>query len=167
MTVVLAQNKDLPRVMEIFEKARAFMRRSGNPTQWGSGYPSWEIVKADMEAERCFLVKMGENVCGVFTFWIGEEITYRTIEDGAWENDAPYGVIHRLASSGEVRGVFDATLSYCLTQIDHIRIDTHLDNAPMLRALEKRGFVRRGRITVADGTPREAFSLAAKKGKME
>ncbi len=167
MTVILAQLSDVPRVMQIYDRARAFMRSLGNLTQWKNGYPSEAILKTDIAAGRCFLVKMGENTCGVFTFSIGEEETYRYIEDGAWDSDKPYGVIHRLASSGEVRGVLDTALDYCLSQIDEIRVDTHADNAPMLGALKKRGFVRRGRIYVADGTPREAFSFAAKKGKTE
>ena len=30
----------------------------------------------------------------------GEEYTY----DGQWKNDAPYGVVHRITSSGKVKG---------------------------------------------------------------
>ena len=40
--------QDLPKIMPIFEKARAFMRRSGNASQWIDGYPSEEIIRKDI-----------------------------------------------------------------------------------------------------------------------
>ncbi len=34
---------DLERMLEIYEKAKAFMSNTGNPTQWGDSYPSVEL----------------------------------------------------------------------------------------------------------------------------
>jgi RimJ/RimL family protein N-acetyltransferase len=48
-------------------------------------------------------------------------------------------------------------LTWCLEQRGNIRIDTHDDNLPMQRALEKNGFVPCGRIWCEDGTPRIAY----------
>ena len=39
-----ATEADLPAIMGIYEKARGFMRRSGNRNQWINGYPSRELV---------------------------------------------------------------------------------------------------------------------------
>lgn len=33
--------------------------------------------------------------------FLGEDESYRVIEDGAWHLDQPYGTIHRLASNGK------------------------------------------------------------------
>lgn len=43
---------DLPEVFAIYERARAFMRANGNPTQWGSSRPAEETVRRDV-AEGC------------------------------------------------------------------------------------------------------------------
>ncbi len=43
---------DLPRLMEIYDLARAFMRSRGNFVQWGGGYPSAGLV-ADSVAAGC------------------------------------------------------------------------------------------------------------------
>ena len=39
--------QDVPAILRIYDAARAFMRRTGNLTQWSGGYPSEEIVHAD------------------------------------------------------------------------------------------------------------------------
>ena len=36
---------DLDRLMEIFEEARRFMCRTGNPNQWINGYPQRELIQ--------------------------------------------------------------------------------------------------------------------------
>ena len=41
--------QDIPEILRIYDAARAFMRRSGNLTQWSGGYPSEEIVRTDIE----------------------------------------------------------------------------------------------------------------------
>ena len=79
------------------------------------------------------------------------------IENGAWRSDTPYGAVHRVASLGG--GTLAAALEFAKTKYDHIRMDTHRDNAPMRHLLEKAGFSYRGTIYVEDGTPRMAFDL--------
>ena len=41
--------KDLPLVMEIYDYARAFMRATGNTTQWIDGYPSEALICQEIE----------------------------------------------------------------------------------------------------------------------
>ena len=38
-----AEVKDLPKLSELYEAARQYMRESGNPDQWGMSYPSEDI----------------------------------------------------------------------------------------------------------------------------
>ena len=87
----------------------------------------------------------------------GPDPTYAYIEDGSWRSNSPYGAIHRVASLGG--GTLAAALAYAKARYDHIRMDTHRDNAPMRHLLEKLGFSHRGTIYVEDGTPRMAFDL--------
>ena len=87
----------------------------------------------------------------------GDEPTYRIMEDGAWPEDLPYATIHRMASAGQVRGIGQFCIDWCLRQGLPVRADTHADNVYMQRALEKSGFVRCGRIYTEDGSPRWAY----------
>ena len=157
--VRLASLSDLSQVMAVIDAARNIMRATGNLTQWPEGYPSRATIEQDIESCNFHLICDASGAAqGCFAFISGPDPTYDRI-DGAWLNDKPYGVIHRLASKGEVRGIADACLDFCLAQKDVIRIDTHADNRPMLRWLEKRGFAHCGVIYIADGSPREAFML--------
>ena len=40
MVIRHAEMADLPAMMDMFARARAFMASSGNPNQWVDGYPS-------------------------------------------------------------------------------------------------------------------------------
>ena len=88
---------------------------------------------------------------------MGEDPTYRHIYDGAWLNDEPYGVIHRMATSGKQKGVSEACINWCFQRCGNIRVDTHRDNKVMQHILTKHGFQRCGIIYVKNGTERIAY----------
>ncbi len=152
----------LDRIMTVYEDARTFMRESGNKKQWTGGYPSMEEIRADIDAGHLFVV-LGDDgpaeLLGVFYFRIGNDPTYERIYEGAWQNDAPYGVIHRIAVSKEShgRGVAAFVYDYCFSRCGNLKIDTHRDNLPMQRSLVKNGFVPCGIIYLASGDERLAF----------
>lgn len=148
-----AKQTDLERILEIYAIARRFMAENGNPTQWKDGYPQCCMLEEDIRLGRLYVVE-ADRICGVFMFTVGDDPTYSHIE-GEWGSSTPYGVIHRIAGVGG--GIFDAALEYCSSMIRHLRIDTHADNKPMQHVVEKAGFIRRGIIYVADGTPRIAY----------
>ena len=102
---------------------------------------------------------MEEDNCihGVFAFIIGEDPTYRIIENGEWKSDTLYGTIHRLASTGYTKNVFHEVMNFCLQKISHIRADTHEDNLIMQNLLLKEGFEECGIIYVRDHTLRKAY----------
>ena len=86
------------------------------------------------------------------------EPTYRHIEDGAWLDDSPYGVVHRIASDGSVKGVGAFCIDWAFRQCGHLRIDTHGDNTVMQNLLARLGFRRCGTIYVEeDDFPRFAY----------
>lgn len=156
MQIRKASKDDLNTIMELYAHARNFMARTGNPTQWGDSYPPEELIRQDIAKGICYVCEE-EEIEAVFMYAIMEDPTYRVIEQGAWPNDRPYGVLHRIASRGEVKGAASFCMQWCFEQCGNLRCDTHEDNKVMQHVLEKNGFERCGRIYVADGSPRIAF----------
>ena len=48
---------DLPALQQLFACARRFMAQSGNPTQWVNGYPSDDILLADIATGTSYAVE--------------------------------------------------------------------------------------------------------------
>jgi RimJ/RimL family protein N-acetyltransferase len=155
-TIRRAATTDLPRILEIYARARRFMAETGNPNQWGKTNPPREMLENDISRELLRVVEENSKIHGVFFFSMEEDPTYSDIYDGKWESDDLYGTIHRIASDGS-GGIFTAALDWCLAQCKHLRIDTHHDNKVMQHVVEKHGFSRRGIIYIADGSPRIAY----------
>ena len=151
-----ADISQLPRIMEIYEKARAFMAESGNPDQWGTGYPPEEMIRQDIWDGKSYVNLDGDHIRAVFYFAVESDPTYGYIE-GTWLNDEPYGVIHRIAVNGSGRGAAAECFGYVAQRCDNIRIDTHEKNIPMQHCLAKNGFTRCGIIYLEDGDPRIAY----------
>lgn len=160
----LAQERDLNEILAIYDEAREFMARNGNPTQWGTGgYPEPELLMYDISLNRLFVLKREGRIEAVFVLAFGDEPTYAEIENGAWPNDEPYATIHRLASRTDAHGCGRAAIGYCKEKTGEkgvgLRADTHENNAPMLHLLKTSGFVYCGTIRVRGGAKRLAFQL--------
>lgn len=124
----------------------------------GDNYPSPELLEEDIDTNRLFVYMVNGRMQAVFAFVLGEDPTYKVIEDGQWLNDTlPYGTLHRLASAGESKGIGKAVVEWCLEHCESLRADTHADNKVMQHLLESEGFTRCGIIHVEDGTPRIAY----------
>lgn len=160
MLVRKAVESDYNRIMEIYENARSFMAETGNPHQWGDlGYPHPDLIKEDIEKHRLLIITENETVEGVFFWSLGVDPTYVEI-DGQWLNDKPYGVIHRIAGSGRVKGILKTAVEYGLQFSDNIKIDTHVDNTVMQSALEKLGFKYCGMVYLPHGVWMKAYQLS-------
>ncbi len=160
MLVRKATQSDYNRIMEIYEIARVFMAETGNPHQWGDlGYPYPDLIKEDIEEQRLLVITENETVEGVFFWSLGVDLTYVEI-DGQWLNDKPYGVIHRIAGSGKVKGILKTAVEYGLQFSDNIKIDTHVDNTVMQSALEKLGFKYCGMVYLPHGVWMKAYQLS-------
>ena len=121
---------------------------------------------------NCFLKRIGipcieGEILGTFCFILGEDPTYQQIYEGAWLNDEPYGVIHRLATNGKQKGVSEACLDWCFERWPNVRVDTHRDNKVMQHILTKYGFQRCGIIYVKNGTERIAYQMERLHGGVE
>lgn len=148
---------DLNEIMDIYAHARSYMAKTGNPNQWGNGYPSRALVSRDIEQGISHVAVQDGRIEAVFVYFAGEDSVYRVIEDGSWLNDMPYGVIHRIASRGKVKGVGSFCMKWGFAQCGNLKMDTHDDNVVMQHVLEKNGFRRCGRIFLEDGSPRIAY----------
>lgn len=158
ITIRIATTKDLSTIMSIIEVARTFMHETGNQNQWINGYPSQGDMLVNIESNHCYVcINNAKEIVGTFCWIIGEDPTYSVIEGGAWLDNAEYGVIHRLATNGKVKGIAHACIMWCLSKHANIRVDTHADNKIMQNIFEKHGFKRCGTIYVANGTPRIAY----------
>lgn len=154
--------EDLDRIMEIYAFARAFMAEHGNPNQWGpTHWPPEGLIRRDIEAGNSYVcLNDAGAVIATFFFIQGADVdpTYRQIVDGAWLDDRPYGVVHRIAADGSERGTGAYCLNWAYDRCGHLRIDTHGDNAVMQNLLKKLGFVHCGTIFVEeDDAPRLAY----------
>ena len=153
-----AEEKDLAEIAAIYDHARSFMRSYGNMDQWPTErYPALWSAELDLKEGILYVTENEKGISGTFVLMPGPDPTYHVIENGSWRSDTPYGAIHRVASRGG--GTLAAALEFAKARYDHIRMDTHRDNAPMRHLLEKLGFSHRGTIYVEDGTPRMAFDL--------
>lgn len=159
MEIRKARQGELSEILGIYEGARAFMRKSGNPTQWGDNYPAEEVLAKDIELGQLYVICEEDELFGVFAFIEGPDKDYNYI-DGAWLNSLPYYAIHRVASAGKRGGMMAECVKYCLGVCDQLRIDTHEDNLPMQRSLERLGFVRCGKVYIERAGERIAFQLS-------
>ena len=151
-----ANKNDIPTLLEIYDQAHQIMIDSGNPTQWPSYYPGLPDIEEDMENDVLYVYEHEGKVIGVFAFIIGIEPTYSYIE-GKWDNDYPYGFIHRIAAFPNDINFGDKVIEYCKSKIGHLRIDTHHDNVIMKHLVTKNGFSYKGVIYVHNHSPRDAY----------
>ncbi|MBO5814578.1 MAG: N-acetyltransferase [Bacteroidales bacterium] len=151
-----ATYKDLPFLMEIFQKAKGIMRSSGNMHQWNDNYPSENIVRSDIDADNCIVLCKEDRIIATMAFIPGPDPTYANIE-GKWLNDVPYHVIHRIAAIEPGHKAAETLFDWAFTQTECIRIDTHKDNVIMHHILNRYGFTHCGTIYLESGDPREAY----------
>lgn len=153
MKIRKSKFEDLGRMMEIYEHARGFMTEHGNPRQWAAyGWPPRELLESDIAAGNSYVCEHEGRIIGTFYYVSGEHIepTYETIENGAWIGDDAYGVVHRIASDGTVKGTGAFCINWAFEQCGHLRIDTHGDNTVMQNLVTKLGFKYCGNIYVVE-----------------
>ncbi|GIP16184.1 acetyltransferase [Paenibacillus montaniterrae] len=157
MNIRKAAAGELDSIMSIYDYARQFMKENGNEDQWGDSYPDRQLLTNDIQQGKLYVCIDKDNIVGVFYFAQEEDETYQVIKDGAWLNDEPYGVIHRIASAEGTKGVATFCLNWSFEQAGNIRIDTHVNNKPMQGLLKKLGYVYCGQIVLPDESTRIAF----------
>ncbi|MCR5678049.1 MAG: N-acetyltransferase [Agathobacter sp.] len=162
LSVRKATLKDYNIILQIYEIAREFMIRMGNPNQWKRTKPTAEQIRTDIDQGICHVIYDESGIHGVFALCLGDDPTYKIIEGGQWLNQNPYVTIHRIAGDQTVHGILRAAIDECNQYEDNIRIDTHKDNKVMQQALTKYGFKHCGVIYLLNGEPREAYQKVLK-----
>ena len=135
------------------------MAEHGNPRQWGDSWPPEELIREDIRQKKCHVLEEDGVLAAVFYFEKdADDPTYHRIDGGAWKKESPYGVVHRIASAGTVKGAGSSCIQWAFEQCGHLRMDTHEDNKVMQNLLKKNGFQYCGIIYVReDNDPRLAF----------
>lgn len=160
-----ALKSDVDRISQIFNHARDFMVQTGNPNQWTANYPNAEVLNEDIEKCDCYVIQSHGQVEATFVLKKGIEPAYSVLKNGEWLNDeAPYITIHRVASSGKIKGILHLIMQFAKVQrINNLRIDTHRDNKVMLKAIEREGFTYCGLVYYGPQKERLAFQLILQK----
>ena len=153
--------EELDQVMAIYAYARQFMAKTGNPNQWGTEKPYREWIVRDIEMGNSYVCVENDEIVATFFYNDEPDPTYAKIYDGAWLNDKAYGVVHRIASAGSVKGAGAFCLNWAFAQCGNLKIDTHRDNVVMQSVLKKNGFAYCGIIYLEDGNERMAFQKDA------
>ena len=135
------------------------MKNTGNPNQWEPEYPSCELINDDIARGDTYVCTAGGKTVATFVLRGGADPTYSVIYNGAWLDNKPYATIHRIAGSGEVKGIFSRVVQFARQRYDRLRIDTHRDNRPMRHLIEKAGFKYCGIIHCRSGAERLAYQL--------
>ena len=152
---------DLPVMLKIYERARTFMAKNGNPRQWAmNGWPPESLLRQDIADGNSYVSEEDGEIVATFFYKYGEnaEPGYEAIEDGEWIGENTYGVMHRMAVSGTVKGAGKRCLEWVYDQCGHVRGDTHPDNKPMQGVFKKLGYTYCGIIhVVEDNDPRYAY----------
>ena len=157
MNIQHATMEQLPTILAIYDHARRYMRLQGNPTQWSGGYPDETTLRKDISKKQLYVCMENGELLGVFCYFFGNDPTYQHIYEGNWLNDAPYGVLHRIAVAAHRKGVASFCYDFCFSQCHNLKVDTHRDNIPMQKSLAKNGFSYCGIIYLASGDERLAY----------
>ena len=166
MEFMQAQLCHLKEICRITGEAKAQLRAMGLD-QWQKGYPSLEIWENDIQCGSAWVALENDTILGVFAFQTTPDPSYYNI-DGTWLTDTPYASMHRVCVSDGCKGKGIASkmfeFGFAMARqagFRSMRIDTHPDNTPMRRALDKAGFKLCGTITLKggceDGDTRVAF----------
>ncbi len=158
MIIRKATEADVCAAAKIYEDARAYMKASGNPNQWKGEYPNEMDVREGIKEGTSYVCEDAGEVVATFHYERNaNDPTYRKIYDGRWLSDEVYSVIHRIAVKHHGRGIIDFCFTECFKFFPSIRIDTHRDNIPMQRVLERNGFKYCGIIYLESGDERLAY----------
>lgn len=148
---------DVDRILEIIEKAKIELKKLGLD-QWQKGYPDRGVIENDIKLGISYILEeisekngksenqISKKIVGTIVLSPKKEIPYSKIE-GKWITNDDYIVIHRLAVDSEIKnkGIATKILEFsekeCIkNKILSIKTDTHENNEPMKKFLEKNGF---------------------------
>ena len=97
---------DADAIWQIISDAKAVMSIDHNP-QWDNGYPSPEIIKADIAKGYAYILQLDDEIVATATLWQEKDVNYQRLQGGRWlypTKRKPYAVIHCMAVSFQHQG---------------------------------------------------------------
>lgn len=152
-----ANEQDILEILAIIKQAQSYFKKQGID-QWQGDYPNAGTIREDIAKEYAYVLLKDNHVAATVAVSFDGEETYDNIYGGEWLSNQPYAVIHHLAVNEELKGsglstiVMEHIFELCRQKgIHSIKVDTHEENKPMRRLLEKNLFSYCGIIHVSDG----------------
>ena len=143
----LATTNEIDIIMKIITDAKTYLRQQGL-SQWNlaDGYPKKEDMLKDIENGNCYLYIENEEIIGCVSILFTPDENYIEI-DGKWLSNDQYASIHRIAISNNnhnknigVKMLLAAEEIVKNNNCFSIKIDTHKNNIPMSKTIEKAGY---------------------------
>ena len=146
MQLITAGAEALDEIMGFIADGKAYLREQGL-NQWQEpDYPGRRDIESDVAHGEGYLLTADGEAVGYACLCLRGDRSYEQI-DGAWLNDRPYAVIHRLAMSRAHRGKGYGNQAFAALErramelgFSDIRVDTHEGNRIMRSILEKSGY---------------------------
>ena len=104
MEIRKSKKSDVLQIVEIINQAKAYLKENDIP-QWQNGYPDACDVLDDIQKGGAYCACENGEVIGYSYISSLAEPNY-TVIDGAWFNDDPYIVIHRICVDSSMKKVF-------------------------------------------------------------
>ncbi|OOB77764.1 MAG: hypothetical protein BEN19_01340 [Epulopiscium sp. Nuni2H_MBin003] len=150
----------------LFDETKANFKKQGID-QWQNpnGYPNKTDIISDINEGKGYVYEQNNIVKAYFYLQFEFDETYQNIYNGKWLTNKPYAVIHRIVVADKFKrcGIADEIFQFVkqLAQKNdyNIRIDTHKDNIPMKRLIEKNNYQYCGIILTHDNSERLAYEL--------
>lgn len=135
--------KDRDQILKIYNDAKDFINSYNSP-QWQDGYPNLDTFLSDVKNDRLYVYEIGDLVVACASFHHYDQ-DYNEIYDGSWLTSSNnYIAVHTIAVLREFhgKGISNQFFEYAFDNfpIDSIRIDTHEQNVPMIKMLNRVGF---------------------------
>lgn len=154
MYVRIANKNDIDEIMVVINDAKQYLKEQ-NSLQWnlGDGYPRKTDLLNDIENGYCYVLVLDNMIIGTMSIICGIDENYLEIYDGKWLTNEAYASIHRIAiknthhhkSLGKFM-LFEAEKIIKEKKFYSVRIDTHKENYPMQKTIEKSGYTLCGTI---------------------
>lgn len=151
MELKVATANNIPRIMELIEQAKVFLKNKG-VDQWQKGYPDQACIVQDITAHKGYLCVSKQSIIGYLCIDFDGEPAYSEL-NGRWLSLDPYVVVHRLTLDNTIKGQGLASRVFQLVEdlsrarkVHSFKVDTDNDNTIMKHLLEKNGFQYCGTI---------------------
>jgi len=158
---------EVPVIWDILQDAIAQRKQDGS-RQWQDGYPNPEVVRDDIQKGNGYVLVDEETIIAYAAIIFDIEPAYTAIE-GTWLTDGDYVVIHRVATSKEVKGKGVATTLFKMIEdlsmqnnVYSIKVDTNFDNIAMLKIMDRLEYTYCGEVFFG-GAARKAFEKVLKR----